>query len=414
MFQRRIALTLLICIFSTKAIEESRKKCSDISLEVSGDGIVKLGDTLTLTMGIPTDEDDSECVADFNDKKLCKLSKDESATTLSCKGKEDLFTGEITEDKCIFTIRNMTEDFIGKIELEIGFCEKSSDLSLFKETTITEVIVPGEDGVTENEQVEVECHVMKGSFETEVSFMLMSGDEEDHERTFNMTARADNDMTDVYKATVAFKREDQGKKLCCQALQKNGDQEIGNVTKMSNTGLNIWFLDEPRISNDAGHLKVTVESNPEPKLNAVCEQEVDACKTLNISGLVFEKVSDSDNEFKYESHRQLFDTKQEWMNNASLRINVTNDKVQAKSEVTSLIGAKDEETTADNDLDNPDENSTKEDNDEKDEGGNAGLTAVIVILVIVGVLGGVWYYKKRKSSQVERQPLSSQSMSSLN
>ena len=126
----------------------------------------------------------------------------------------------------------MTEDFIGKIELEIGFCEKSSDLSLFKETTITEVIVPGEDGVTENEQVEVECHVMKGSFETEVSFMLMSGDEEDHERTFNMTARADNDMTDVYKATVAFKREDQGKKLCCQALQKTGDQEIGNVTKV--------------------------------------------------------------------------------------------------------------------------------------------------------------------------------------
>ena len=59
---------------------------------------------------------------------------------------------------------------------------------------------------------------------------------------------------------------------------------------MSNTGLNIFFLDEPRISNDAGHLKVTVESNPEPKLNAVCEQEVDACKTLNISGLVFEKV----------------------------------------------------------------------------------------------------------------------------
>ena len=85
-----------------------------------------------------------------------------------------------------------------------------------------------------------------------------------------------------------------------------------------------------------------------------------------------------------------------------------------QSEVTSVIGAKDEETTADNDLDNPDENSTKEDNDEKDEGGNAGLTAVIVILVIVGVLGGVWYYKKRKSSQVERQPLSSQSMSSLN
>lgn len=42
------------------------------------------------------------------------------------------------------------------------------------------------------------------------------------------------------------------------------------------------------------------------------------------------QVSDSDNEFKYESHRQLFDTKQEWMNNASLRINVTNDKVQAK------------------------------------------------------------------------------------
>jgi len=61
---------------------ESRKKCSDISLGVSGDGIVKLGDTVTLTMGIPTDEDDSECVADFNDKKLCKLSKDESATTL--------------------------------------------------------------------------------------------------------------------------------------------------------------------------------------------------------------------------------------------------------------------------------------------------------------------------------------------
>ena len=37
---------------------ESRKKCSDISLGVSGDGIVKLGDTVTLTMGIPTDEDD--------------------------------------------------------------------------------------------------------------------------------------------------------------------------------------------------------------------------------------------------------------------------------------------------------------------------------------------------------------------
>ena len=39
-------------------LSESRKQCSDISLEVSGDGIVKLGDTLTLTMGIPTDEDD--------------------------------------------------------------------------------------------------------------------------------------------------------------------------------------------------------------------------------------------------------------------------------------------------------------------------------------------------------------------
>jgi len=408
-------LTLLICIFIVKADEDSNK-CSDISLEVSGGGVVKLGDRVNVTMPIPVDEDDrNTCVLDVNDKKYCTLKKTGDGSKMRChdSSKESLLTGDITEDKCTFSILNMTDEFIGNIELEVDFCEKSSELSLFKETNITEVIIPSENGVIANEPVEVECHVVKGSYITEVSFMLMEGEEIVKNFTEEVKARNEDDH-DIYTASVTLQKDDQGKMLCCQALQKNGDSVIGKTTKMSEA-LNIWFLDDLTISNDAGNFTVIVYSNPEPKLTVNCENEVETCKNLTLSDFTFEKVPDND--FKYESHHQIFETEQEWMKTVSLQFEVTNDKNQTKSDVKPLIEIKDEEATGD-DLDNPEENNkTDEEQVEgegEDEGGNAGLTAVIVILVILGVLGGVWYYRKRKSSQVERLPLSGQSMSSLN
>merc|ERR1712098_257133 len=82
-----------------------------------------------------------------------------------------------------------------------------------------------------------------------------------------------------------------------------------------------------------------------------------------------------DNDFKYESHHQIFETEQEWMKTVSLQFDVTNDKNQTKSDVKPLIEVKDEEATGD-DLDNPEENNkTDEEQVEgegEDEGGNAG------------------------------------------
>jgi len=265
----------------------------------------------------------------------------------------------------------MTDEFIGNIELEVDFCEKSSELSLFKETNITEVIIPSENGVTANEPVEVECHVVKGSYNTEVSFMLMKGEEIVKNFTEQIKARNEDDH-DIYTASVTLQKDDQGKMLCCQALQKNGDSVIGKTTKMSEA-LNIWFLDDLTISNDAGNFTVTVYSNPEPKLTVVCEEEVETCKNLTLSDFTFEKVPDND--FKYESHHQIFETEQEWMKTVSLQFEVTNDKNQTKSDVKPLIEIKDEEATGD-DLDNPEENNKTDEeqveDEGEDEGGNAG------------------------------------------
>merc|ERR1719495_308280 len=160
--------------------------------------------------------------------------------------------------------------------------------------------------------------------------------------------------------------------LCCQALQKNGDSVIGKTTKMSEA-LNIWFLDDLTISNDAGNFTVIVYSNPEPKLTVVCEEEVETCKNLSLSDFAFEKVPDND--FMYESLHQIFETEQEWMKTVSLQFEVVNVKNQTKSDVKPLIEIKDEEATGD-DLDNPEENNkTDEEQVEgegEDEGGNAG------------------------------------------
>jgi len=412
-------------------------------VEKGQDVIVKEGQNVTLSLCTGGKSDD--CDIDLNDQPICEV--EENSTKIDCDDEKmkDVLSGENSAEFCKVTIKNVTQEMEANFKLKVKFSQNEINLKLHKKFDDDIKVTLGDESekvTKENIKSSVHCAV-KGGFPTpKVIFMLMKDNNtvvNDSESRFDTITNSSKDDIITFTSSFTPSKDDQGLFVCCHAEQFDNIINSSLYKKNEMMPLDVLFAPQ-KVSDVAVDYKtaaIMIESNPAPSsvnLKITCEDDKKCPLSLSLkegqtdystASANLTMRTDGDHKNKYKIIFSITST-EPWVHTAMASINITNsvgsiseDKIQMnkKIETTTTPSGNEGTDKPDNETNSnntTDSGSTENGGSTEGRVGNPGITALVVIVVIIVAIGGIFYYRRWKSRQNERIPLTNgPSMSSL-
>jgi len=400
--------------------------------------IVIEGENVKMSLCTGGKSDDCDIKLMNGAKDIINCEVEEKSTNVVCE--DETMKGLITGDNsaaevCKVNINNITSEMEGKVELEVKFVDNEINFKLHKKFDDIKVTLGDDDkkGIKESESTTVQCIVNNGYPAPKVKFMLMK----DNVTVVNGSESRFNVNTDdsiTFTSLFTPSRTDQGLFVCCHAEQIDVNMNNRNLYKDEKMiRLDVSFapkrVGEIIVNNKTASM--IVESNPPPSVKWTINCEDDKCP-LDVNMTEIDTVQNTEfatakttltKDGNYNLTLSITSTKS-WVNKAYVNVTITNsvdsiheEKIQINNNteaVTTVTVTTVTEKPANETSSNSTTISSESTNNTEEKSGNPGLTAFIVILVIAIVIGGIFYYRRWKSKQNERIPLTNgPSMSSL-
>jgi hypothetical protein len=435
---------------------EAVAEVRDVSEKITatGGGIVRKGSNVTLSLYVGAlwdrcrwfryDHAKADSKDDFD---YCSFDLDEDTNTSSlhkCNNKElKTMLIPLSDDpySCKIMFVNMSSDMEGKwaARLDTEMDEKEIQLVMEADVQSIELDVK-EESVIAGNNVTVLCKAIGGTPNPELTFMLMNADNSSQNTSIErftdikeVPTEEENSVT--YQARFVPEIEDQGKRLCCKAVQKDKKNTILYETnKVFDNPLDVKFPPQPikpdgltqleAKNGEAATLSLIVKSNPAPEEAVWSLVRTQGCGEDDISNATSSavlhtctiQISPGETKDKYtasiisseegESHLDLQISSVDAIDYATnYTVTVKNSAGQQNYSfhLTQTLPS----TTVTSTIQKGSEGSTSGQSTEKDVEGGAspGVVVILVIFVLMGIISGIVFYKKRQSDDIEQTPL---------